>query len=659
MILFFVGNDSNHSKFKTMKISTPLKTGAVALLTALFSQAQAQTIYGTIGSTVLASFNAATPGTISSTVSITGITAGQTIEGLDFRPNTGQLYAFGYNSSGNMYQVYTINRTTGVATAINTATTIALGNGPIGFDFNPTVDRIRVVSANGGNYRLHPATGLIAATDGTLSYTAGDPNAGASPKIVTAGYTNSYIGAATTSLYNYDNSLNVVTLQNPPNNGSLITVGASGINTNTTSPMVDIDIFYDNMTSTNKAYLLANSTGSATTDQLYSLNVSTGAATLIGAIGAASPVSNIAVFIDRTAPALVGQMAYALSGTNLLSFDTQNPGYIRELNAITGITAGQSIVGMDFRPATGTLYALGFNGTTNDAQLYTINTSSAIATAVNATPVSISIGTVNTGFDFNPTVDKIRVVSNNDMNYRLDPITGTITATDANVNFATGDVNSGANPNVGTVAYINSINTATATTLYNYDEVLNILTNQNPPNNGTLNTIGASGIAVNSADPSVDMDIFYDVATMTNKAFLAANVNTDMNDNLYSLNLSTGMTTLIGKIGFGVPVKDIAVQSFTVLSTGISKNTGSSAAEPANVYPNPLQETATISLKKGVTAKINVMDMTGKLLEILTTEQVKNDETIITWNTSNLEKGIYFVQIATPDGNRQVIKVIK
>lgn len=642
-----------------MKISTPLKIGAVTLFTAFLSQVQAQTIYGTIGSTVLASFNAATPGTITSTVSITGITAGQTIEGLDFRPNTGQLYAFGYNSAGNMYQVYTINRTSGVATAINTATTIALGNGPIGFDFNPTVDRIRVVSANGGNFRLHPATGLIAATDGTLSYVSGDPNAAASPKIVTAGYTNSYIGAATTSLYNYDNNLNVVTLQNPPNNGSLTTVGASGISSNTTTPMVDMDIFYDNMTSTNKAYLLANSAGSATTDQLYALNVSTGAATLIGAIGATNPVSNIAVFIDRTAPAMTGQMAYALSGTNLISFDTQNPGYIREWNPITGITAGQSIVGMDFRPATGTLYALGFNGTTNDAQLYTINTSSAIATAVNAAPVSISIGTVNTGFDFNPTVDRIRVVSNNDMNYRLEPVTGTISATDANVNFAAGDVNSGGNPNVGTVAYINSINTATTTTLYNYDEVLNILTNQIPPNNGTLNTIGTSGITVNSADPSVDMDIFYDVATMTNKAFLAANVNTDLNDNLYSVNLTTGMTTLIGKIGFGVPVKDIAVQSFTVVSTGISKNSTSSVTDLAKVYPNPLGETAVISLKKDTQAKISVMDMTGKLLEIVTASEVKHGETIITWNTSNLEQGIYFVQIISTDGHRQIIKVIK
>lgn len=642
-----------------MKLSTSLKIGAAFLLTASCLQpAQAQTIVGVMSGTTLVSFDAATPGTITSTVAITGITSGQSIQGLDFRPNTGELYAFGYNASGNTYQVYTINRSSGMATAINTATSIALGNGPIGFDFNPTVDRIRVVSANGGNYRLHPGTGLIAATDGTLAYVSGDPNAGASPKIVTAGYTNSYIGAATTALYNYDNNLNVVTLQNPPNNGSLTTVGSSGIVSNTVSPMLDMDIFFDNASGTNKAYIAATTAASATNDMLYSVNVSTGAFSLIGAIGGANPVSNIAVLIDRTAPAMMGQMAYALSGTNLLSFDTQNPSYIRSLNTITGITAGQTIVGMDFRPATGMLYALGFNASSNDCQLYTINTTSAIATPVNASPVAISIATVNTGFDFNPTVDKIRIVSNNDMNYRLDPVTGTITATDANVNFASGDVNNGANPNVGTVAYSNSINTATSTVLYNYDEVLNVLTNQNPPNAGTLNTIGSSGITVNTSDATVDMDIFYEVATMSNKAFLAANVGTSANDNLYSVNLSTGMTTLIGKIGFGIPVKDIAVQSFTVVSTGIASNTTANT-ELANIYPNPVADLTIISLRQEGPVAILVSDISGKQVEVLSDTRVVNGTSEIVWNTAKLEQGIYFVRISHADGNTQVIKVIK
>lgn len=628
------------------------------LLSVFFTQIRAQVIYGTISNSVLVTFSATAPATISSSIAIVGITPGQTIEGLDFRPNTGELYAFGYSSALTTYQLYKINLTTGLATAINTATTIALGNGPIGFDFNPTVDRIRVVSANGANFRLHPVTGLIVATDGNLSYALGDPNVSATPKIVTAGYINSYIGAATTSLYNYDNTLNVVTLQNPPNNGSLTTIGVSGITTSTTTPVLDMDIFFDNVSSTNKSYLVANTSTAATVDNLYTVNLTTGAITLVGPIGAANPVSNIAVFIDRTLPALIGQLAYGLSGTNLISFDTQNPSFIRNINTITGITAGQTIVGMDFRPANHNLYALGYNSTNNEAQVYTINTTSAIASAVTATPIALTLGTVNVGFDFNPTVDRIRVVSNNDMNYRLEPVTGTLAATDANINYAAADPNFGANPNVGTVAYINSYSSATTTTLYNYDEILNIITTQIPPNNGTLNTIGTSGIVVNSADATVDMDIYYDGGTSTNLAYLAANTNTETIDRLYSVNLSSGATTVIGKIGFGIPVRDIAIQTVS-LTTGISEATKNTENNFVKVYPNPLADKAIITFKNEVQINISVLDILGRNVEINSTTENISGTTILHWNTSNLPNGIYFVNATTNTGKVQIIKVIK
>jgi hypothetical protein len=632
------------------------KVCSAMLLLFLFSLSSlAQTVYGTSG-TSLVSFDASTPGVINSSTPIVGITAGQTIEGLDFRPNTGELYAFGYNNTTSIYQLYTINLTSGVAVAINIPATIALGNGPIGFDFNPTVDRIRVVSANGANFRLHPVTGMIAFTDMNLTYATGDPNFGSTPNVVAAGYSNSYIGAATTALYNYDNLLNVITLQNPPNNGTLNTIGLSGIISNTITPMVDMDLFYDNTTSINKAYLVANTSGTATTS-FYTLNTITGAVTLVGAIGTTNSVSNIAVFIDRTMPALLGQLAFGISGTNLISFDTQNPNYIRNINTLTGITSGQTLVGMDFRPANSMLYALGYNSTNNESQLYTINKTTAVATPVNTTAVAVMLGTVNVGFDFNPTVDRIRVVSNNDMNYRLEPLTGTISATDMNINFAAGDMNFGTNPNAGTVAYTNSYNTATTTALYNYEESLNILTSQVPPNNGTLNTIGNSGIVVNPSDPTVDMDIYYDPFSMTNTAFLSANTNTATVDQLYSINLTTGATSLIGKIGFGVPVRDIAIE-ITPFTTGILDSKKSELIF-ANIYPNPLKDKATIIIKGLLKTDIKVYDITGRIVEMQVTTEMIGDTTNIQWNTANLSKGLYFVAITSVDGNHQTIKVIK
>ncbi|RZK30163.1 MAG: DUF4394 domain-containing protein [Hymenobacter sp.] len=140
----------------TTTAAPALLRGALLGLTLLGSAAatQAQTIYGlsttsNIATTSLVTFNATTPGTFATTVPITGFTAGQAIVGIDVRPNTGELFALGYNPTGTQAQLYTINRTTGVVTAIGAALTLNLGTttARIGFDFNPTVDRIRVTSA--------------------------------------------------------------------------------------------------------------------------------------------------------------------------------------------------------------------------------------------------------------------------------------------------------------------------------------------------------------------------------------------------------------------------------------------------------------------------------------------------------------------------------
>ena len=73
---------------------------------------------------------------------------------------------------------------TGAATAVNaTPIALALGTGKIGFDFNPTVDRIRVTSSNRANFRLNPVDGSIAATDTQLAYATTDANAGQTPGV--------------------------------------------------------------------------------------------------------------------------------------------------------------------------------------------------------------------------------------------------------------------------------------------------------------------------------------------------------------------------------------------------------------------------------------------------------------------------------------------
>jgi len=106
-------------------------------------------------------------------------------------------------------QIYALNSLTGVATVAGPSGRLELGTGSIGFDLNPTVDRIRVAAANRANYRLNPNDGTISATDGT-------------PSIGAAAYGNSLMGASTTSgttRYDYDALLNTLNSQLPPNDG--------------------------------------------------------------------------------------------------------------------------------------------------------------------------------------------------------------------------------------------------------------------------------------------------------------------------------------------------------------------------------------------------------------------------------------------------------
>ena len=524
----------------------------------LFQTIQAQTIYALSGSK-LVSFSAQSPATLLSNVGVTGIAAGQDIAGMDFRPNTGELFALGYNQTTGGAQLYTINLTTGAATAIGASIALKTNMGKVSMDFNPTVDRIRVTGSDNSNYRLHPVTGAIAATDLNLAFAGTDVNAAATPSIGTGAYTNSYIGATATTLYNYDDALNVLTTQIPPNNGTLNTVGSSGISVNGADPSSDLDIFFDAAAGMNRAYLAAN-TGADLNDKLYSINLTSGAATLIGNIGNGIAVSDIAVLIDRTVPAKVtGRLIYALaSNGNLISFDSDLPGTIRRVVTISGLAMGQVLSGLDVRPATGELYGFGYNTATGEGRLYTIDPTTGIAKAIGTEAFTLKAGMGKVSMDFNPTVDRVRVTGSDNSNYRLHPVTGAVAATDGTLAFAASDVNAGTNPSVGTGAYTNSFNGATATTLYNYDDSLNVLTTQIPPNNGTLNTVGASGIVVNLADPSADLDIVYNPYSGGNMAFLAANVGTSAFDNLYTVNLTTGAATLVGRIGNGIAIVDIA-----------------------------------------------------------------------------------------------------
>jgi hypothetical protein len=184
---------------------------------------------------------------------------------------------------------------------------------------------------------------------------------------------------------------------------------------------------------------------------------------------------------------------------------------------------GESILGIDMRPATGQLFALG-----STSRLYTVNTASGAATIVGAGPFTPALIGTSFGFDFNPTVDRIRVVSNTGQNLRLNPITGTVAATDMNLNPGM--------PAVDAVAYTNNFPGATTTVLYDIDDASNNLSMQNPPNNGELVAVGPLGVNIGAANG-------FDIGGASGNGY--AIFSSGGSTKLYAVNLITGVANAI------------------------------------------------------------------------------------------------------------------
>jgi hypothetical protein len=266
----------------------------VALLAAA-PMSHAEALIGLTGQNALVSFDSASPGTVSATVPVTGLAAGENLLAIDIRPATGQLYGLGSTS-----RLYAVNPVTGAATPVGSAGAFTLSGTSFGFDFNPTVDRIRVVSNLDQNLRLNPNDGTLTATDTPLAFAAGDANAGANPNVVGAAYSNNFAGAPATTLYGIDSSLRVLVTQNPPNNGTLNTVGSLGLGFSLTDPLG-----FDISGLTGTAYAVFNSPASSNLSQLSIVNLATGDSGGVGGIGGGVTVIDLAAAVPEPAAAVV------------------------------------------------------------------------------------------------------------------------------------------------------------------------------------------------------------------------------------------------------------------------------------------------------------------------------------------------------------------
>ena len=250
-----------------------------------------ETLVGVTESNQLVRFNGGQPQRVAVIGPVRGLQPGESLAGIDFRVSRGVL--FGLGSTG---RIYTIDAKTAEAKAVGAAPlAIALQGAEFGFDFNPTVDRIRIVSDAGQNFRAHPDTGAAVdgnpnmdgiQPDGALAYAAGDANASVKPRIVGAGYTynkqnekittNFAIDAATGALVTQGSREGAATAVSP-NTGQLFTVGSLGIGRFARAGFDIADV-------NNAAYLSVDLEGRSAT-RLYSVDLASGKATFIGTVG--------------------------------------------------------------------------------------------------------------------------------------------------------------------------------------------------------------------------------------------------------------------------------------------------------------------------------------------------------------------------------------
>ena len=252
----------------------------------VLAAAQTDFVVALAANNQLLQFSASAPNAIISATTVRGLNAGDSLVGIDYRPATGQLYALAVNGASG--RLYTINPLTGAANAVGAGFTMPQSAGmsagkDYGFDFNPTVDRIRVVDDSRDNFRLHPDTGAVAGADLGLSEGA---------VITGAAYDRNFAGSKMTTLYAIDpNADQLVTIGGidsapSPNGGVVRKVGPLGVNA---SNEVGFDISVGPEGVAFALLTVNNQTG------LYSIYLPTGLATLVRTLNVKTPIVDIAV----------------------------------------------------------------------------------------------------------------------------------------------------------------------------------------------------------------------------------------------------------------------------------------------------------------------------------------------------------------------------
>src|SRR4029077_4995911 len=123
-------------------------------------------------------------------------------------------------------------------------------------------------------------------------------------------------------------------------------------------------------------------------------------------------------------------------------------------------------------------------GLTTANDVYRIDPTSGVCTLVSTLTIPFD-GDIRSGVAFNPQTDRLRVLSADGQNLRINVALGA-TAADSPLAYAPTDRNAGKRPRIAAAAYTNAVAGAPTTRLVEIDAEQDVLVAQDPPNDGIL-----------------------------------------------------------------------------------------------------------------------------------------------------------------------------
>lgn len=246
------------------------------------------------------------------------------------------------------------------------------------------------------------------------------------------------------------------------------------------------------------------------------------------------PAAVVAAMLALSGPTRAEPIIALTTDNRLFTFDSATPAAASAPVAVTGLSLGSLLIGIDLRPSTGVLYGL-----TQMGGLYTLSPTTGAATFVAAIGGGNSLGSgFGFGIDFDPTAaagSPLHVANTFSNGVFVDPPFAGVVFFNATL--------FGPAPALTGLAYTNNDrDEATGTTLYGiYGGDLYRM--PNPFLSGATVLVGSLGVAATRNDL-----VGFDVSGLSGEAFASLTVSGVGSSGFYSIDLASGAASLVGTI---------------------------------------------------------------------------------------------------------------